>query len=141
MSHSHSLPEEIVSDRFNLVFDSKGNLRDNCCSEYFTICGGCDGKPVELKLCDYEAVCLTGTPFFYYCHDERGCKYPPNVNSNLTFFMDKKICKCEDTLGWRFLVYPPDCAQVVNICAELVRARCEPCDPCKSGRKHNKHGH
>lgn len=126
-----------VSDNFVIPLDHKGDVRDGCCSKYFEICGGCGGKPIELKVCDYDVVCITVTALFYWCKDERNCKYPPNVNSNVTVYTSEKICDCKDTLGWDFLLYPPECAQALNVCVELVphRKKHKKCKPCKECHK------
>lgn len=130
MSSQDHLPLQPVSDKFVIPLDSHGNVRDTCCSQYFEICGGCDGKPIELKLCNYNAICLTVTSFFKWCPDKRGCVYPPNVNANVAIYTSEKICKCTDDLGWNFLIYPPEGAQALNVCAELVPYIEPPCDPC-----------
>ncbi len=131
MSSSDSLPLQPVDDSFVIPLRSDGSPRDDCCSQYFTVCGGCNGEPIELKLCNYNAICLTITPIFKWCKSERGCDFPPNVNASVAIFSSETICRCGDNLGWDFLVYPPSGAQALNVCAELIPY--VPCPPCPCG--------
>lgn len=126
--------EEKILHKFKIPIDSKGNIREGCCSEYFEICGGCDGKPIEIKSCKYDVNDISITPIFYGCKLERECQYPPAHNSNVSITSTEKVCSCDDTVGWTFFIYPPPSAQVLLVSTELVPHK-ERSKPCKGGHK------